>query len=91
MDGIFRVAIVGNITALNFTQPEGVMSVLFAHGSCQGSLYPRPDSMGFEGFQFINTTDRSQTRVSGSRMYIFNPYLSIQESYERLGLNSRII
>jgi hypothetical protein len=61
IDGIFGVAVVGNITALNFTQPEGAMSVLFAHGICQGTLYPRPDGMGFEGFQFINTTYRSQT------------------------------
>jgi hypothetical protein len=61
IDGIFGVAIVGNITALNFTQPEGAMSVLFADGICQGSLYPRPDGTGFEGFQFINSTDCIQT------------------------------
>ena len=60
-EGIFGVAVVGNITDLNFTQPEGDMSVLFLDGSCKGNLYYRPNGTGIEGFQFVNTTDRSQT------------------------------
>jgi hypothetical protein len=55
-DGVFGVAIAGNVTALELTQPEGEASVLYFEGSCLGYFYTKPDGVSLEGFQ-INITD----------------------------------
>ena len=61
-DGVFGVAVTGNITSnlgASFLQPQGEMSILYFQGSCQGYFNWNDNFTAVEGFRFVNTSDRT--------------------------------